>query len=203
MRVADKQVVILKQSRETLELRGAEKLENSIQDICQGAIIFYCRVFCAQAMSGTEMGQLLLKALSVVLYRVLCSGCQNAVGFEYISVASWWLCDTRGNDLHLFWRKEGRELCLPLCFFTHFFPPQFILYSSVRWRFLDTKSGYMTSCLKPPQALFPFGYIMHPKPWEFPPLHASYSSCSEHFLFLEEPPHSWAWQMQPLPASCL
>lgn len=29
MRVADKQVVILKQSRETLELRGAEKLENS------------------------------------------------------------------------------------------------------------------------------------------------------------------------------
>lgn len=145
-------------------------------------------------MSGTEMGQLLLKALSVVLNRVLCSGCQNAVGFEYISVASWWLCDTRGNDLHLFWRKEGRELCLPLCFFTHFFPPQFILYSSVRWRFLDTKSGYMTSCLKPPQALFPFGYIMHPKPWEFPPLHASYSSCSEHLLFLEEPP-----QMQPSP----
>lgn len=45
MRVAVKDSVILKQSREILEVQGAEKLENSAQDVSSRAMVFCFRVF--------------------------------------------------------------------------------------------------------------------------------------------------------------
>lgn len=91
-------------------------------------------------------------------------------------------------------RKEGRELCLPLCQFLL----QFILHTSARYIFQDTKSCYMISCLKVPMGFppAPYAYRMLPKPQKTSPLPRLLTLTAWNIF------HPWKSPHTPLPDIC-